>query len=794
MRVGIIFILLRILDIFIIDNLVAQNLKPINISSQNDRYFLAIPDSIIGKDILVVTRFIKSASGIERNLEKNYGGYGGDKTCETIIRFEKGLNQKILLKKISYSIRYLDSGIGELSHAVRNSNMQPIYSIFECKIVSGIPTIDVTDLLTLDNDVLYFDQISRNGLRLGVFQKDKSYINYIKLLTENTTINSVKTYSVPGLGYASMELSTCLMLLPEKPMQPRFADSRIGYFTTEIVDYEKDPHQVRRLSMITRWRLEIKPEDIGRYSRGEKVEPLNPITFYIDPATPKKWIPFLIKGVEDWIPAFEQAGFKNAISAKIVEATSDSTPLNWSLGDLRFSTIMYQASETKNAMPSMVVDPRSGEIIQCNIKWYHNIIKQLHDLYFLEASPSDPRARKMKFDDDLMGELVRYICSHEVGHALGLPHNWIASFAVPVDSLRNKKWVEINGICPSIMDYARFNYVAQVEDSLNSRKGLINTVGDYDRWAIEWGYKIISPTAGDENSILNSLIINKMKNKRFWYGYTATGRGLEVKDPRARYEDLGDDPMKAGYYGIENLKYLKSNLLKWTSNPGKDYQDLKEMYGLTVTQYYMYVQNVVANLTQHYETLKTSDQVGPVYEAVPLNIKKRALDFLKKQLFFTPTWLLDTAILSRIGKGDNMEVGNFQSNVLSLLMKESTLNNLIYDEESGKKEAYPIFEYMRDLRMCIWNDLLHNDFFKRSLQKTYIANLEKLLEVRSLDPASSCIPDIARLEMNYVQKYIRASLLGLKDEKNILHLKGVLRRIDDKLVGHDMQNGLAHPN
>ena len=371
-----------------------------------------------------------------------------------------------------------------------------------------------------------------------------------------------------------------MVLLPKVPMKPRYFDPRVGYFATGYTDFDANPQGIEEIRMITRWRLEPKPEDVEKYKRGELVEPQKQIVYYIDPATPRKWVPYLIQGVNDWNVAFEKAGFKNAITAKVAPV-NDPT---WSLEDASHSAIVYKPSDVANASGPHVHDPRSGEILESHINWYHNVMNLVRDWYFIQTAAVDPEARTLRFPDSLMGQLIRFVSSHEVGHTLGLRHNWGSSSTVPVENLRNKAWVEANGHTPSIMDYARFNYVAQPEDNI-SEKGLFPRIGDYDKWAIEWGYKWMpdANTPEDEVPILNKMTMEKLKDKRYWFG-TET----DQDDPRGQNEDLGDNAMKASAYGIKNLQRILVKLPEWTKEANKDYSSLNEMYQQLVAVWQIY--------------------------------------------------------------------------------------------------------------------------------------------------------------------------------------------------------------
>ena len=535
-----------------------------------DKYYFEIPDSMISRDFLVMAHLVK-APGDGRL------GFAGDEVNSNVISFQKGPDNKLFLLLKSFAVHGGDS-TGQMYNAVTRSNMQAIIASFDIKAFSkdsnGV-VIDFTDLIKGDNRLFHFTGVSPEG----AFAADKSYITSIRSFPNNINIGSVRTYGnfVTDGKRMTLELNTSIVALPRVPMKPRYADARVGYFTTEYTDFEKKPQGVKNIVMARRWKLEPKPGDIEKYKRGELVEPAKPIIIYIDPATPSKWVPYLMQGVNDWQSAFEKAGFKNAIMARRAPTPlEDST---WSMYDARNSVIVYEPSTQENAMGPSTADPRSGEILETHVRWYHNVMKLLRDWYFVQASPNDPRARKMQFDDELMGQLIRFVSSHEVGHTLGLMHNMGSSSTVPVEMLRNKKWVEENGHTPSIMDYARFNYVAQPEDNI-SEKGLFPRIGDYDKWAIEWGYKWTDQSVDAETSSFSTLTTEKQKNKRLWYGTQAND-----VDHRSQTEDLGDNAMLAGTYGIKNLQRIMPNLEKWTAEPDKGYDNLELIYKNILAQF-----------------------------------------------------------------------------------------------------------------------------------------------------------------------------------------------------------------
>ena len=704
----------------------------------DEKYFFEIPDSLLGREILVVNRIAKAPADLRSG---GFFGYAGDQIGQNVIRFEKGPNNKIFLRSISYG-EYAKDSTSPMFQNVTNSNVQPIAASFDIKALgkdSAGVVIDMTDYISGDNDVLFFNSSLKSSLRFAAPQPDKSYIINVRSYPINVEIRTVKTYTrmaappVPGgfgggpsgAGNMTMELNSSLVLLPKKPMQPRYFDPRVGYFAVGYTDYDANPQGVKDVVLVKRWRLEPKDEDLEKYKRGELVEPKKPIIFYIDPATPAKWVPYLMQGVDDWKVAFEQAGFKNAILAK--RAPTKEEDSTWSLDDARNSAIVYKPSDIPNASGPSISDPRSGEIMESHINWYHNVMELLRNWYMIQCGPLDPRANQMAFDDALMGQLIRFVSSHEVGHTIGLRHNYGSSSAVPVDSLRNKAWVEKNGHTPSIMDYARFNYVAQPQDKV-SEIGLFPRIGDYDKWAIEWGYRRFDQFRDqeEEKGYLNQWVMDRLKNKRLWFG-TETN----PDDPRSQSEQVGDDAMKGSYWGTENLKRIVPNLMKWTRESNEGYDGLRTMYGEVVNQFNRYNGHVVKYVGGIMETPKTVEQEGAVYEIVSKAKQKEAVAYLNKNLFETPKWLLNNDVFAKTGQSGLTTIGGVQDNILNRMLSTRSLSKLIDAEASLGNNAYRITDLLGDMKSGIYAELTarkSTDIFRRNLQKSYVMALTRLID------------------------------------------------------------------
>ena len=580
-----------------------------SVQKDGDKWFFLVPDSLMGSPFLAITRYVSTPSGA--------GIYGGEEVNEQTFYWEK-VDGRLLLRSLVY-LSVADS-TQAIARAVKASAQDPIVESFKIEATKKDSAgnqsykVEIGRLFAKENVAVGLDANSKKRLGLAAMNTERSFIKAINTYPINTEIKTVRTYnskeggSIPAgqvAGAATFEMNTSFVLLPKVPMRKRLFDPRVGYFAYYFAPFDDGQQSVRNKEYISRWRLEPREEDIEKMKRGELVEPKKQIVYYIDPATPKQWRPYLIQGVNDWNAAFEQAGFKNAIVGK--EWPDDST---MSMEDARFSVIRYLASPISNAYGPHVSDPRSGEILESHVGWYHNVMKLVHDWYMIQAGCSDSTARKMKFDDELMGQLIRFVSSHEIGHTLGLRHNMGASHATPVDSLRNKEWVEKHGHTASIMDYARFNYVAQPEDNVG-RDGLFPRVNDYDKWAIEWGYKPLFGTADEEEDrlVLNKMIVEQLKKgPRYWFG----GEGYD-NDPRAQTEDLGDNAVRASEYGIMNLKRIVKALPDWTHEEADLGRNIKEMHGQVINQFMRYEGHVLRNIGGIYTTYKSTEEPGPVY-------------------------------------------------------------------------------------------------------------------------------------------------------------------------------------
>jgi hypothetical protein len=766
---------------------------------QDDKYFFEIPDSLLGRELLAVTRFAKVAGGARK--------YGGEEVNEQSLLFEKGPNQRIFMRVVTL-ISKADSS-QTIAKAVKNSYLDPIVAAFDIKAFGKDSTstiIDVTDFFKGDNQAVSLTSNEKRSFGLSVLASDRSYIESIKSYPINMEVRTVKTFSasspMPGspmgggassipaamnAGAVTFELNTSIRLLPKVPMNTRLFDARVGYFADNFVQYSDDQHKVENQVFAVRYKLEPKPEDVEKYKKGILVEPAKPIVYYIDPATPKKWVPYLIAGVNDWNAAFEKAGWKNAIQGK--EWPNDST---MSLEDARFSVIRYFASDIENAYGPQVHDPRSGEILESHIGWYHNVMNLVHDWYMIQAAAVDPAARKMKFDDSLMGNLIRFVSSHEVGHTLGLRHNMGSSSKTPVEKLRDAKWLEANGHTASIMDYARFNYVAQPEDHV-TEMGLFPRIGDYDKWAIKWGYTYTGVGDEADKKVNNKWIVDALsKNDRLWFG----GEGYNA-DPRAQTEDLGDNSVLASEYAIKNLKRIIVKLPEWTTEEADRYQNLSDIYNQLVIQYNRYMGHVVKNIGGVYETFKSVEEKGDVYTPTPVAIQKSAMNFLQTQLFTTPKWILDNNILNKISNPvANERLQTVQASILKSLLDKGRLYRLTTSTTRFGNATYSLHDMMEDTRKGLFAELTSHqatDIFRRNLQKTYVSQLGDLINPTTaptpaaaagalrmgpaVDVENTDVISEAKAQLKKLASSIQANKGSINDASSVSHFDDLQDRI-----------------
>ncbi|WP_282116844.1 zinc-dependent metalloprotease [Cellulophaga baltica] len=758
----------------------------------NSKFFYEIPDSLFNKEMLMVSRISKTANGL---------GFGGGKINTQVLRWEKK-DKKVLLRVVSYDVIAADSL--PVHEAVVNSNFEPVLYAFDIKAlkkdsINPATVIEVGDLFEKDVNALGMPDFYRKRFKVSRLDNDRSYVESVKSYPLNIEARHVKTYlasaapSNGDLGSISIEINNSMILLPAEPMKKRYYDERVGWFARGQVDYGLDAQESKTVTFLDRWRLEVKDEDLEKFKNGELVEPKKQIVYYIDRATPKEWVPFIKQGIEDWQVAFEAAGFKNAIIAK--DPPSKEEDPEWSPEDVRYSVVRYLASPIPNANGPHVSDPRTGEILESDINWYHNVMTLLRNWYFVQTAAINEDARSVKFKNDVMGRLIRFVSSHEVGHTLGLPHNMGSSVAYPVDSLRSATFTKKYGTAPSIMDYARFNYVAQPGDE---GVALMPEIGIYDKYAISWGYRPISDkNAEEEKPVLDQWILAHAGDPLYRFGHQQAG---DVVDPSSQTEDLGDDAVKASTYGIANLKRIVPNLATWIAEDGKKYDDLGTLYEQVLSQYNRYMGHVSNNIGGVYENYKTFDQEGAVYTPVAKERQKNSLAFVQKELFTTPEWLLDQDIFNKIEYSGSIErLRSIQVRTLDNILSLGKIARIIENETINGKEAYALTTMMKDLRTGIWSELSRGskiDTYRRNLQKAHIDRLAYLMTAESqtksrrsspyvkstpLNTSQSDVRSVARAELNILKRAIKAAIGRTSDSMSKYHLQDAVVRIDQIL-------------
>lgn len=736
-----------------------------------ESYYYEVPFNLLEKDMLLVSRIAKIPAGLG-------GGYlnAGSKTNEQVVRWSR-VNNSIHLKSISFNSVANDSL--PIFQSVSDNNYAPVLAAFKIMAFnkdSNAAVIQVNDLFLKDIEAISgIPSYLRKQYQVKRLDATRSFINRMQSYPENVEVRHDMTYaagkppSASRTGTISMQMSQSMYLLPEQPMQPRLFDKRVGWFTTSQIDYGSEALKSDKKTYINRWRLE--PKDPEAYARGELVEPVKPIVYYLDPATPEKWRPYFRQGIEDWQTAFEAAGFKNAIVAK--DAPTKEEDPDWSAEDARYSTVRYVATTTRNAMGPSVSDPRSGEIIESDIVWYHNHLRSYRNRYLLETGAANPKARSLNTPEAEIGEMMRMVISHEIGHALGLPHNMKASYAYPTDSLRSPSFTNKWGLASTLMDYTRYNYVAQPGDG---DVRWVRMLGPYDSYAINWGYRYIpaANSAAAEKPTLNKWINEKAGDPVYLFG------GRNSYDPSSQTESVGDDPIKASTYGLSNLKIVAKNLNQWTATPDEGYEDLRELYRELLGVWSRYIGHVVTNVGGVYEELLTTNQDGEVYTHLSKTEQQKALKWLNANVFVSPDWLIQADIVKNISPSGSVEqIQKLQAAQLRNLLSKRRLERMIDNEALNGSSAYALADMLSDLRKGLWSEAQSGrktDAYRRNIQRAHIIRLGQLMNEKTM--LRSDIQAATRAELKAIQSLAKAKSNSYGAGMDKYHLQDAVALID----------------
>ena len=735
-----------------------------NVYIQDGRYYLEVPDDMLRRDILVAVTIIKGTAQKERSRDARFG-YGGDSVFDRMIRFIKNRDR---IEIVSPQVFHLGDSTGLYVDYYQNQDFPAIAS-FEVKARSGDSyLVDITDLFLSDSD-LFALKGAKESLKLGGYQQGQSYALDVKAFPENINFRSIRSYGLAGevkkgeFPSTLWEVGSSWYLLPEKPMVQRVFDERVGYFAFALDGMVKRGDWMDKTMIATRWRLEPRPEDVEKYLRGELVEPVKPIVFYIDRATPEFLVPYFIQAVNVWQGAFEKVGFKNAIYGKLAP-TPEEDP-DYCEGDIRYPLVSYKASPIANAYGPMVFDPRSGEIITSHIAIFHSVLELIQRWYFVMCGAVDPRAREYPLSQEVMGELAATVLTHEVGHTLGLRHHFMGSTAYPVDSLRSKSFIRAHGLGTSIMDYQRFNYVAQPGDGLEPRD-LLPRIGMYDEFAIEWGYRYF-PEAGNlkrDNEKLRAWVDERRQDPKLFYIEEMT-----YGDPRVQSEDSGDDVIKANRLGMNNLKYIMAHLEEWTDGNDPYYYVLRKRYLSVLSQYQNYIEHVLRYVGGRYSDNPTREEEFMLNQPVLREKEEEAWAFLEEYLCKEQDWLFVAEVMEKTGvKSEFYEQEEALGKLTKLLLRYSALHK----NRQLSEEGFTADELLNRLYSTIFEAKGRDgklSQYDQALQNGLLQNL--VINVENPYNLSNGVGVAMHRVISKIKQHVRAATEGCPDALTASHYK-----------------------